>query len=79
MPLTPEQLAKIRQKEAATKGIRNSRGKVSGTLKFIDSRPAIELVGNMELLKRPLFPLVCHRADVHLFPQQVEILTNTPI
>lgn len=34
------------------------------------SRPVIDLVGNMELLNRPLFPLVCHRADAHLFEQQ---------
>ena len=33
-------------------------------------RPVIDLVGNMELLQRPLFPLVCHRADALLFEQQ---------
>lgn len=57
-------------RQITTKGIRNSRGKVSATLHFHDNRPVIELVGNMELLKRPLFPLVCHRADAHLFEQQ---------
>lgn len=89
-------------RQVTTKGIRNSHGKVSATLKFqkanstaqetnhavqtasatsnttndamhkaqIPTRLAIELVGNMELLKRPLFPLVCHRADAHLFEQQ---------
>ena len=56
--------------QITTKGIRNSRGKVSATLNFQDERPVIELVGNMELLQRPLFPLVCHRADAHLFEQQ---------
>ncbi len=34
------------------------------------TRLVIDLVGNMELLRRPLFPLVCHRADAHLFEQQ---------
>ena len=33
-------------------------------------RSVIDFVGNMELLKRPLFPLVCHRADAHLYEQQ---------
>lgn len=80
-------------RQITTKGIRNSRGKISATLKFkaitdgstlnaaqtnteiihnaqAISRPVIELIGNMELLQRPLFPLVCHRADAHLFEQQ---------
>lgn len=57
-------------RQVTTKGILNSRGKVSATLKFQNSRPTIELVGNMELLKRPLFPLVCHRVDTNLFEQQ---------
>ena len=57
-------------RQITTKGIRNSRGKVSATLHFHEDRPVIELVGNMELLQRPLFPLVCHRADAHLFEQQ---------
>ena len=57
-------------RQITTKGVRNSRGKVSATLHFHDNRPVIELVGNMELLKCPLFPLVCHRADAHLFEQQ---------
>lgn len=65
-------------RQITTKGIRNSRGKISATLKFeiqtpnavAAMRPVIDLVGNMELLKRPLFPLICHRADAHLFPQQ---------
>lgn len=57
-------------RQITTKGIRNSRGKVSATLHFHEDRPVIELVGNMELLLRPLFPLVCHRADAHLFEQQ---------
>lgn len=34
------------------------------------SRPVFDIVGNMELLKRPLFPLICHRNDAHLFEQQ---------
>ena len=53
-----------------SKGLRNDRGKLSATLKFQDSRPTLDLVGNMELLQRPLFPLVCHRAEAHLFEQQ---------
>ncbi|MDO4210914.1 MAG: hypothetical protein Q4D23_04240 [Bacteroidales bacterium] len=75
-------------RQITTKGIRNSRGKVSATLKFQTSTtttatttnttaaampttcPVIELVGNMQLLKRPLFSLVCHRADAHLYEQQ---------
>lgn len=57
-------------RQITTKGCRNNRGKVSATLHFRDNRPVIELVGNMELLKRPLYPLVCHRADAHLFEQQ---------
>lgn len=57
-------------RQITTKGIRNGRGKVSATLLFHDNRPVIELVGNMELLKRPLFPLVCHRADAQLYEQQ---------
>lgn len=57
-------------RQVTTKGICNSRGKVSATLHFQDNRPVIELVGNMELLKRPLFPLICHRADAQLFEQQ---------
>ena len=57
-------------RQLTTKGLRNSRGKVSATLHFHEQRPVIELVGNMELLKRPLFPLVCHRADAHLFELQ---------
>lgn len=52
------------------KGIKNNRGKMSATLNFQDNRPVIDLVGNMELLKHPLFPLVCHRSDAHLFEQQ---------
>lgn len=57
-------------RQITTKGSRNNRGKVSATLKFQNERPVIELVGNMQLLKRPLFPLVCHRADAHLYEQQ---------
>ena len=84
-------------RQITVKGIRNSRGKNSATLKFMQIpenialtesittsgtlatsetfrtfsfRPVIDLVGNMELLKRPLFPLVCHRADAHLFEKQ---------
>lgn len=56
--------------QITTRGIRNSRGKISATLKFEKSRPILELVGNMDLLKRPLFPLICHRADAHLIEQQ---------
>lgn len=58
--------------QLTTKGIRDYRGRESATLHFHDQHPAIDLVGNMELLKRPLFPLVCHRADAHLFEQQKE-------
>ena len=36
------------------------------------SRPVLDLVGNMGLLQRPLFPLVCHRADAALYEQQKE-------
>ena len=57
-------------RQLTTRGIRNSRGKVSATIHFCDNSPVIDLVGNMELLKRPLFPLVCHRADAQLFEQQ---------
>ncbi len=57
-------------RQITVKGIHNSRGKVSATLHFHDNRPVLDLVGNMELLRRPLFPLVCHRADAHLFEQQ---------
>lgn len=56
--------------QVTVKDITNSRGKVSGTLGFQDNRPVIDLVGNMELLNRALFPLVCHRADAHLLEQQ---------
>lgn len=57
-------------RQLTMKGIRNSHGKVSSTLNFQENRLVIDFVGNMELLKRPLFPLVCHRVDAHLFPQQ---------
>lgn len=89
-------------RQVTMKGIKNNKGKVSATLKFqmiklrstpsiqseespntkstelqnVDEptptipRPVIDLVGNMNLLLRPLFPLVCHRADAHLFEQQ---------
>ncbi len=57
-------------RQVAVKGIRNSRSKMSATLNFQDNRPVIDLVGNMELLNRSIFPLVCHRADAHLFEQQ---------
>lgn len=69
-------------RQITTKGIRNNRGKVSATLKFIQipttnaqleapvSHPVLDLVGNMALLQRPLFPLVCHRKEAHLFEQQ---------
>lgn len=57
-------------RQITTKGIRNSRGKVSATLKFLNSRPVIELVGNVKLFEHPLYPLVCHRVDAHLFEQQ---------
>lgn len=68
--------------QLTTNGIENNRGKVSATLKFItfensgnhSLRPVLDLVGNMELLKRPLFPLICHRADVNLFEQQKEVI-----
>lgn len=33
-------------------------------------RPTLDLVGNMQLLSRPLFPLICHRADAQRFEQQ---------
>lgn len=57
-------------RQITTKGLRNNRGKLSATLKFQDNRPVIELVGNMELLKRSLFPLICHRSDAQIFEQQ---------
>ena len=78
-------------RQLTMKGIRNSRGKVSATLKFLQIPttpetpgthgtsdapstpslcPVLDLVGKMDLLQRPLFPLVCHRADAHLFEQQ---------
>lgn len=56
--------------QLTAKGILNSRGQSSATLKFQDADPILDLIGSMELLKRPLFPLVCHRADAHLFEQQ---------
>lgn len=59
-------------RQLTVRGIRNNRGRVSATLHFQDTRPALDLVGNLELLKSPLFPLVCHRADAHLFEQQKE-------
>lgn len=52
------------------RGIRNNRGKISATLKFDNNLPVLDLIGNMELLKRPLYPLICHRADASLFEQQ---------
>lgn len=61
-------------RQITTKGVQNNRGGVSATLKFQDARLVLDLVGNMELLNRPLFPLVCHRADVHLFEQQKSAL-----
>lgn len=57
-------------RQITTKGIRNSYGKVSATLHIHNGYPVIDLVGDIELLKRPLFPLVCHRADAPLFEQQ---------
>lgn len=32
--------------------------------------PVIDLIGNMDLLSRPLYPLICHRADAWSFEQQ---------
>ncbi len=58
--------------QMTVKGISNNRGRVSATLHFQDDRPVLDLVGNHELLNRPLFPLICHRADAHLFEQQKE-------
>lgn len=60
--------------QLTTKGTRNDRGKVSATLKFLTQpvcRPVLDLVGNLELLNRPLYPLICHRADAALFEQQM--------
>lgn len=92
-------------RQVTVRNIRNSKGKVSATVKFIQIsgsetysrvacgtilgayrnlsssgifgtsetpsfRPVIDFVGNMQLLNRPLFPLICHRADAHLFEQQ---------
>ena len=57
-------------RQVTVKDIRNSRGKVSSTLNIQNNRPILDLLGNMELLKRPLYPLICHRADAHLFNQQ---------
>ena len=63
-------------RQLTVKGLRNSRGKLSATLHLQDQRPLIDLVGNMQLLQRPLFPLVCHRADAHLFEQQKAAVLN---
>lgn len=67
-------------RQLTTRAIPNSRGKVSATLKFqmqtdpanatTTHRPVLDLVGNMQLLQRPLFPLICHRADSNHFEQQ---------
>lgn len=73
-------------RQVTEKGLKNRRGKVSATLKLlpqtksdaigegkegkISIMPVLDLVGNMELLKRPLFPLICHRADAAFFEQQ---------
>lgn len=57
-------------RQITTKGIRNSYGKVSATLHIHNGHPVIDFVGDIELLKHPLFPLVCHRADAPLFEQQ---------
>lgn len=56
--------------QLTVKGLRNNRGKASATLNYQNNNFVLDLVGNMELLQRPLFPLVCHRADAHLFEQQ---------
>ena len=63
-------------RQITTKGVRNSHGKVSATLKLQDTIPVLDLVGNMQLLQRPLFPLVCHRADAHLFERQKAAMLN---
>lgn len=65
------------------KGSCNSQGKTSRMLKFLPMseaqspttttafpQPVLDLVGNMELLHRPLFPLICHRADAARFEEQ---------
>lgn len=57
-------------RQLTIKGIRNSHDVVSATLHIEDEQPLLDLVGNMELLRRPLYPLVCHRADAHLFDRQ---------
>lgn len=65
-----------------TAGGTNRRGAVSAKVKSLPTGepgasnaaaaflPVLDLVGNMKLLQRPLFPLICHRADAHLFEQQ---------
>lgn len=68
-------------RQLTVKGIRNNRGKIPATLKFntisghqnpttSTNRPVLDLVGNIELLQRPLFPLICHRSDAHLHERQ---------
>lgn len=52
------------------KGLRNDRGHVDATLKLDNGVPLLDLIGNMELLRRPLLPLICHRSDAALFEQQ---------
>lgn len=39
-------------------------------------RLVLDLVGNMELLERPLVPLVCHRADVDRYDEQVSAVLS---
>ena len=61
-------------------GACTQRGKVCHKLKFKTPTPSstpaapptlcLDLVGNMELLQRPLLPLVCHRADALRFDEQ---------
>lgn len=35
-----------------------------------DSRPVLDLVGDLALLQRPLYPLVCHRGDAARYAEQ---------
>lgn len=51
-----------------------AEGVVCGLTSSLDGelygRPVLDLVGNLELLKQPLFPLICHRADEAHFEEQ---------
>lgn len=57
-------------RQLTEKGYKNRRSRESATLQFDGNTPTLDLVGNMELLRRPLYPLICHRADAALFERQ---------